>query len=86
LTREEAQIRARLIEVHRYTIDLDLTRGEELFGSTTTIRFRAREAGADTFVELHPAALHRAVLDGRELDLTGAAGALADGRLPLTAL
>ncbi|MET7905574.1 aminopeptidase N [Streptomyces sp. NPDC005336] len=86
LTREEAQIRARLIEVHRYTIDLDLTRGDELFGSITTIRFSAREAGADTFVELNPATLHRAVLDGRELDLADAAGPLADGRLPLTAL
>ncbi|BBJ44541.1 aminopeptidase [Streptomyces antimycoticus] len=87
LTREEAQIRARLIEVHRYTIDLDLTRGEELFGSTTTIRFSARQAGADTFAELAPAAVHRAVLDGRELDLTGdTAEALADGRLPLTGL
>ncbi|MET8010600.1 aminopeptidase N [Streptomyces sp. NPDC005271] len=86
LTREEAQTRARLIEVHRYTIDLDLTRGDELFGSTTTIRFSAREAGTDTFVELNPATLHRAVLDGRELDLADAAGPLADGRLPLTAL
>ncbi|MBL1097105.1 aminopeptidase N [Streptomyces coffeae] len=84
LTREEAQNRARLIEVHRYTVELDLTRGDELFGSTTTIRFHAREAGADTFVELNPAALHRAVLDGHELDL--AAAPLADGRLPLTAL
>ncbi|MBI0384637.1 aminopeptidase N, partial [Streptomyces albiflaviniger] len=54
---------------------------------TTTIRFSARQAGADTFAELQPAALHRAVLDGRELDLTGeTAEALAGGRLPLTGL
>ncbi|MFI0778685.1 aminopeptidase N [Streptomyces sp. NPDC021212] len=85
LTREEAQIRARLIEVHRYTIDLDLTRGDEHFGSTTTIRFQAREAGADTFVELHPAALHRVVLDGHDLALDPAE-IIADGRLPLTGL
>jgi len=85
LTREEAQIRARLIEVHRYTIDLDLTRGDQLFGSTTTIRFSAREAGADTFVELHPAALHRAVLDGHDLALDPAQ-VIADHRLPLTGL
>ncbi|MFF3766737.1 aminopeptidase N [Streptomyces sp. NPDC001922] len=81
LTRDEAQIRARILEVHRCTVDLDLTRGDELFGSTTVLRFTAREA-ADTFVELRPAALHRAVLDGRELDPAG----LADGRLPLTGL
>ena len=34
LTRDEAQTRARLLDVHRYTIDLDLTRGDEHFGST----------------------------------------------------
>ncbi|RNF79986.1 aminopeptidase N [Streptomyces botrytidirepellens] len=85
LTREEAQIRARLIEVHRYTIDLDLTRGDEHFGSTTTIRFSAREDGADTFVELSPAALHRAVLDGHDLALDPAQ-VIADGRIPLTGL
>ncbi|QLH21129.1 aminopeptidase N [Streptomyces sp. Rer75] len=85
LTREDAQIRARLIEVHRYTIDLDLTRGDEHFGSTTTIRFSAREDGADTFVELSPAALHRAVLDGHDLALDPAE-VIADGRIPLTGL
>ncbi|MGW2324603.1 aminopeptidase N [Streptomyces sp. NPDC001700] len=85
LTREEAQIRARLIEVHRYTVDLDLTCGDARFGSTTTIRFSAREAGADTFVELNPAALHRAVLDGHDLALDPAE-IIAEGRLPLTGL
>jgi aminopeptidase N len=81
LTRDEAQTRARILDVHRYTIDLDLTRGEELFRSTTVIRFTANEA-ADTFVELRPDTLHRAVLDGRELD----PAAFADGRLPLCRL
>ncbi|MEU1675734.1 aminopeptidase N [Streptomyces roseifaciens] len=78
LTRDEAQARARLLDVHRYAVDLDLTRGDELFGSTTRIRFTARHAG-DTFVELRPAALHRAVLDGRPLDTA----ALDDNRLAL---
>ncbi|MFC5146511.1 aminopeptidase N [Streptomyces aureoversilis] len=78
LTRDEAQARARLLDVHRYAVDLDLTRGDELFGSTTRIRFTARHAG-DTFVELRPAALHRAVLDGRPLD----PAALDDNRLAL---
>ncbi|MEU1310110.1 aminopeptidase N [Streptomyces cinnamoneus] len=79
LTRDEAQTRARLLDVHRYAIDLDLTRGDEHFGSTTTLRFTAREAGT-TFVELKPAALHRATLDGHPLD----PAALQDNRLPLT--
>ncbi|MDX3230914.1 aminopeptidase N [Streptomyces sp. ME19-01-6] len=86
LTRDEAQTRARLIEVHRYTLDLDLTRGDEIFGSTTTIRFSARQSDVDTFAELSPAALHRVVLDGQELPLDDADDVIADGRLPLTGL
>ncbi|WKX69776.1 aminopeptidase N [Streptomyces sp. XD-27] len=82
LRRDEAQTRARLIDTHRYHIDLDLTRGEELFGSTTTIRFSAREADTDTFVELRPATLHRATLDGHDLD----PAAFTDNRLALTGL
>ncbi|UQI44131.1 aminopeptidase N [Streptomyces sp. HU2014] len=81
LTREEAQTRALLLDIHRYEVDLDLTRGDELFGSTTVIHFTARQAG-DTFVELRPAALHLATLDGRPLD----PAALDDNRLPLTGL
>ncbi|MET9412947.1 aminopeptidase N [Streptomyces klenkii] len=79
LTRDEARTRARLLDVHRYAVTLDLTRGDELFSSTTVIRFTARAAG-DTFAEVKPAALRRAVLDGRPLD-----PATLDGnRLPLS--
>ncbi|MDK1474141.1 aminopeptidase N [Streptomyces sp. 549] len=80
LTRDEAQTRAHLLDVHRYTIDLDLTRGEQVYGSTTRISFTAREPGA-TFVEVRPAALGRAVLDGQPLDTTA-----EDGRIRLDAL
>ncbi|MFW6689796.1 aminopeptidase N [Streptomyces sp. MAR4 CNX-425] len=78
LTRAEAQLRAGLLDVHRYAVDLDLTRGEEVFGSSTVIAFAARAAG-ETFVEVKPAELVRVTLDGRDLDT----GALADNRLPL---
>ncbi|MFD6416751.1 aminopeptidase N [Streptomyces sp. NPDC060194] len=81
LTRDEAQTRAALLDVHGYTVDLDLTRGEETFASRTAISFTARAAG-DTFVELKPAALHSATLDGEPLDVAR----LTDGRLPLTGL
>jgi aminopeptidase N len=81
LTRDEAEARARLLSVQSYAVDLDFTAGETTFASTTTIRFTARETG-DTFVEVDPATLHRATLDGRELD----PAALADARLPLNAL
>ncbi|MEU3504405.1 aminopeptidase N [Streptomyces hundungensis] len=78
LTRDEAQTRARLLDVQRYAIDLDLTTGESTFTSRTAIHFTARTAG-DTFVEVKPAALRSATLDGAPLDpetLTG-------NRLPL---
>ncbi|MFD5100707.1 aminopeptidase N [Streptomyces albidochromogenes] len=81
LTRDEAQTRAQLLEVHRYTIDLDLTRGEDTFDSRTVIHFTARTAG-NTFVELKPAALRAVTLDGQPLDPE----TLVDNRLPLTGL
>ncbi|MFF8368069.1 aminopeptidase N [Streptomyces lydicus] len=81
LQRDEAQTRARLIDVHHYAVELDLTRGDETFGSRTVIHFTAR-AGGDTFVELKPTALHTATLDGRPLD----PAALDGNRLPLTGL
>ncbi|MFH9863827.1 aminopeptidase N [Streptomyces sp. NPDC017202] len=78
LTRDEAQTRAQHLDVHRYTIELDLTTGDETFESRTVIRFTAR-TGADTFVELKPAELRSAVLDGETLDPQ----TLDDNRLPL---
>ncbi|MFD9395597.1 aminopeptidase N [Streptomyces sp. NPDC060000] len=78
LTRDEAQSRAKLLDVHRYTIELDLTTGDETFESSTVIRFAAR-ANRDTFVELRPAALHSVTLDGEPLDPE----TLDDNRLPL---
>ncbi|MFF7728001.1 aminopeptidase N [Streptomyces sp. NPDC008001] len=79
LTHQEARARARLLDVHRYAVDLDLTRGDELFATTTRIRFTARTAG-DTFIEVRPATLHRVTLDGHPLD----PAALDDNRLPLS--
>ncbi|MFD7440330.1 aminopeptidase N [Streptomyces sp. NPDC059909] len=81
LTRDEAQTRAQLLDVHRYTIDLDLTTGDETFDSRTVIRFTARAAG-DTFVELKPATLRSVTLDGQPVDPE----ALDGNRLPLKGL
>lgn len=83
LTRDEAQTRAKLLDVHHYTVGLDLTVGEDTFDSRTVVRFTVRgssdTAGTDTFVELKPAALRSAILDGRPLDPS----LLEDNRLPL---
>jgi aminopeptidase N len=81
LNRAEAETRARDVTVRHYAIDLDLTRGEDVFGSTTVIRFTALR-DCDTFAELKPAALHGARLDGAALDTA----LLDDNRLPLTGL
>lgn len=78
LTRNEAQARAQLLDVRRYTIELDLTTGDETFESLTVIRFATR-ADADTFVEVKPAELRSVTLDGQPLDPE----TLDGNRLPL---
>ncbi|MER5522890.1 aminopeptidase N, partial [Streptomyces sp. NPDC002763] len=78
LTRDEAQLRAQFLDVHRYTVELDLTTGDETFASRTAIRFTARSDG-DTFVELKPAELRGVTLDGQPLDPES----LSEDRLPL---
>ncbi len=84
LTRDEAQTRATLLDVHRYRIELDLTRDGDTFDSLTTITFTVRgDSGEeDTFVELKPAGLRSASLDGHHLDPDTFQG----NRLPLTGL
>ncbi|MFD7664106.1 aminopeptidase N [Streptomyces sp. NPDC059788] len=81
LTRDEAQTRARLLDVHRYAIDLDLTHGPDHFVSRTAVRFSARTPG-DTFIDVKPAELRSATLDGHPLD----PAALDGNRLPLPGL
>jgi aminopeptidase N len=82
LTMHEAQVRAALVRVDAYEIDIDLTGGPDTFRSTTTIRFAAATPGAGTFVELRPVRLLAARLNGADLDPAG----LAHGRLPLADL
>jgi aminopeptidase N len=67
LTRAEARGRAELITVDSYEVSLDLTRGSEVFGSTTTVRFSA-VPGADTFIDAVTRTVHSVTLNGRSLD------------------
>ncbi|MEU5953257.1 aminopeptidase N [Streptomyces sp. NPDC047525] len=89
LTRDEAQTRARLLDVHRYSVELNLTTGAETFDSRTVIRFTVlgepadgSAAAVDTFVEVKPAELRSVTLDGQPLDPAG----LVENRLALTGL
>jgi aminopeptidase N len=84
LTRDEARERARLLSVDSYAVDLDLTAGEERFGSTTVIRFGCAEPGASTFVDLHGAQVREVTLNGTALDPAGYDA--GKGRIPLPSL
>ncbi|RKR74633.1 aminopeptidase N [Frondihabitans australicus] len=68
LTRIEAQERKSIVDVESYVIDLDLTRGAEVFGSTTTVTFTATE-GASTFIDALTRTVHSITLNGASLDV-----------------
>jgi aminopeptidase N len=75
LTRDQAVERAALITVENYQINLDLTdgsgaAGEHTFRSTTAVVFDAL-AGADTVIDIAADTVHRATLNGHELDVSG---------------
>ncbi|TDE15069.1 aminopeptidase N [Jiangella asiatica] len=69
LTRDEAHERASVIDPSsvQYDVELDLTRGDTTFGSTTTARFTSTE-GAGTWLDLIAPAVHEVVLNGNALD------------------
>ncbi|MGN0062727.1 MAG: aminopeptidase N, partial [Nocardioides sp.] len=80
LTRDEAATRASLLDVTSYDIVLDLTTGENRFGSTTTLEFTSTTPGASTFADLVDAEISSITLNGRELD---PAVVYADSRIQL---
>jgi aminopeptidase N len=67
LTRKEAIERASILDVQSYAVEIDLTQGGELFGSTTRVRFSAKE-GASSFIDAITGAVHSVVLNGEVLD------------------
>ena len=67
LTRKEAIERASIVDVQSYAVEIDLTQGGELFGSTTRVRFSAKE-GSSTFIDAITGAVHSVVLNGEVLD------------------
>ncbi|QKV69161.1 aminopeptidase N [Streptomyces harbinensis] len=77
LTRDEAGARSRLLTVHGYELVLDVREaagpapasGPRTFRSTTTIRFSAREDGADTFADLIAPHVHSVTLNGESLNV-----------------
>ena len=82
LTHQEAHERSRLLDVRDYRLELDVTDGDEAFGSVTVVRFGCRAPGTASFIELSPARLRQVVLNGREVD----PATLTGNRLPLLGL
>ena len=82
LTRIEAQERRATVDTQSYEVALDLTRGTEVFGSRTVVRFTAAP-GASTFIDLIARDVREIILNGRALD---PATAFADSRIALDAL
>jgi aminopeptidase N len=68
ITREDAQARARLLEVASYDVELDLTVGDVTFLSSTVARFRCTEPGASTYVDLVADEIAELELNGTALD------------------
>jgi len=83
ITRAQTSERARLLNVDSYTVTLDLTRGSEVFGSTSVIRFSCAEPGAASYVDLVAEAVHEITLNGAPIEPTSA---WADGRIALRGL
>ena len=82
LTRLEAADRSATVHTRSYDVTLDLTRGETVFGSSTTVRFTSTQ-GSSTFIDLIAPVVHSISLNGRALD---PAEVYADSRITLTGL
>ncbi len=85
ITRAETANRARLLRVESYEVTLDLTRGADVFGSRSVIRFGCLDAARDTatHVDLVAERVHEITLNGVSIDPTAS---VADGRITLTGL
>ncbi|WP_194419690.1 aminopeptidase N [Microbacterium abyssi] len=82
LTRIEAQERRELIDTQSYEISLDLTKGAEVFGSRSVVRFTAKP-GSFTFIDLIARDVREISLNGEQLDPVEV---FADSRIALTNL
>jgi len=81
LTRDEAAQRSAVLHVDSYEVELDLTRGPEMFRSATTVSFGCTRPGTATFVELTDAFEAQVDLNGAVLPVAPAD--LARGRIAL---
>jgi aminopeptidase N len=83
ITRAQTAERARLLHVDSYDVALDLTRGSEIFGSASVIRFGCAQPGAATYLDLVAERVHEITLNGVSID---PATAFGQGRITLPPL
>jgi aminopeptidase N len=69
LTRDEAAVRSALITVASYHVDLDLTSGDEVFGSTCVVRFDCAAPGSASFINLTAPLVREITLNGEQISL-----------------
>ncbi|MGO1769913.1 MAG: aminopeptidase N, partial [Microbacterium sp.] len=79
LTRSEAQERRSVIDTHAYEVTLNLTKGDEVFGSRSVVRFGASQGGS-SFIDLIASEVREITLNGRQLE---PAEVYADSRIQL---
>ncbi|MET7396726.1 aminopeptidase N [Dactylosporangium sp. NPDC005572] len=78
LTRVEAELRASLLRVDAYLVELDLT-GDAEYRSRTVVEFACLEPGSGTFIEFRGGSLQLVLLNGAEVDPRSR----VDNRVPL---
>ncbi|GAA3948480.1 aminopeptidase N [Microbacterium soli] len=82
LTRHEAQERRAVIDTQSYEVSLDLTKGPEVFGSRSVVRFSAAPGGS-TFIDLIAREVREISLNGEQIDPNEA---FRDSRIALNGL
>ncbi|MDR6866071.1 aminopeptidase N [Microbacterium resistens] len=82
LTRIEAQERRAIVDTESYEIALDLTKGQEVFGSRSVVRFTATPGGS-TFIDLIAHEVREITLNGEPIDPVAA---FSDSRIALEGL
>ena len=83
ITRAETAERARLLSVDSYEVSLDLTRGGEVFGSVSVVRFGCAVPGASSYADLIAENVREITLNGAAVD---PAAACSGGRIALSGL
>ncbi len=83
ITRAETSQRADLLTVDSYAVELDLTRGDKVFRSTSVIVFECARPGAASYADLVAETVHEITLNGTPID---PATAYSGGRIALPGL